>query len=205
VCASWWETFQDRPITAGTLFADVLKEKSLLLTVWAGRSHTAAMQRVGHALARNRDRIYGAWALRAAGQDAHTKNAAYRLEKVPVKHPKHPTHPVHGDNPIAEQQVAAHDGSGVLPTGDTKTPRNTPETPQNTLQTTIRNNGDYDNDTGVSGVSGVLQAPLLLGATKIPPVASGQGDPPVSCPRCQRRATIAHDGRYWCCNCVAYV
>ena len=77
-CEAWYEDHGEHPVTAKDLF-NIARGKNLLLDVWAGRSLLGAQQRIGRALAARRDRIFGKWAIRSAGRDAHTKNAAYRL------------------------------------------------------------------------------------------------------------------------------
>ena len=78
-CTLWWERFGNNPITAGDLF-EVLKERRLLLDIFVGRSTLSAQQRLGHALANRRDRIFGTWRIRLAGR-AGNGSAAYRLEE----------------------------------------------------------------------------------------------------------------------------
>ncbi|MHB1256098.1 MAG: hypothetical protein ACYCXI_07745 [Dethiobacteraceae bacterium] len=75
----WWGNYRDRAITAGDLF-EIVKEHSILLDVWGGRAKTGALQRMGHALSKKRDRVFGDYVIRSAGQDGVTRSAAYRLE-----------------------------------------------------------------------------------------------------------------------------
>ena len=77
--ALWWERFGNNPVTAGDLF-EVLKERRLLLEIFVGRSTLSAQQRLGHALANRRDRIFGTWRIRSAGK-AGNGSTAYRLEE----------------------------------------------------------------------------------------------------------------------------
>ncbi|MBI4496683.1 MAG: hypothetical protein HY689_02145 [Chloroflexi bacterium] len=78
-CAAWWEAHGSRPVTAGDLLA-VAKDRGLLLDVWAGRSALGGQQRLGHALADRRDRVFGTFRVRAVGP-ARSGGAAYVLEQ----------------------------------------------------------------------------------------------------------------------------
>ena len=80
-CTLWWERFGTSPVTAGDLF-ELLKERRLLLDVLAGRSALAAQQRLGHALANRRHRIFGTWRIRSAGRSSETGSTTYRLEET---------------------------------------------------------------------------------------------------------------------------
>ena len=77
-CGAWDECYGERPVTAKDLLG-VAKQRQLLLDVWGGRTELGAQQRFGHALARNRDRVFGDHRIETAGQDARTGNAAYRM------------------------------------------------------------------------------------------------------------------------------
>ncbi len=77
-CAAWYERYGTLAVTAKDLF-EVAKERSLLLTLWGGRSTLAAQQRLGHALADRRDRLFRRFYIRSA-ERALTGNNAYRLE-----------------------------------------------------------------------------------------------------------------------------
>jgi len=104
--STWYGHFGPRPVTAGELF-ELARERGLLLDLWGGRSAIAGKQRLGHALKARRDRIYGALRIRAAGQDATTRNATHRLEAtstggVTSKHPKHPTYPESQSSPQSQ-------------------------------------------------------------------------------------------------------
>jgi hypothetical protein len=99
-CVAWWDAFEDRAITASDLL-EVLKKKSLLLDVWGGRSALAGQQRIGHTLAQQRDRVYGAYTIKGAGRDGHTSSAAYQLMRISIslQNPLNPT------NPASDQQA----------------------------------------------------------------------------------------------------
>lgn len=77
-CDAWYERYGELVITAKDLFV-VAKERSLLLTLWGGRSTIAAQQRLGHALADRRDRLFGRYYIRSA-ERASSGNNAYRLD-----------------------------------------------------------------------------------------------------------------------------
>ena len=77
---AWWKHCQDKPTTAKTLL-EVATENDLLIDLRAGRSALSAQQRLGHALARRRDRVFGKFIIRAADRDRETRNMAYRLEQ----------------------------------------------------------------------------------------------------------------------------
>jgi len=79
VCEAWYETYGERPISASALVA-LLHERELLLDIWAGRGALGGQQRLGHALGRRRDRVFGDYTIRDAGRDSATGSAAYRLE-----------------------------------------------------------------------------------------------------------------------------
>jgi hypothetical protein len=79
LCSFWWDRFAGHPVTASDLF-QVAREHGLLLGLWGGRTLLASQQRVGHSLQAHRDRVYGPYIIRTAGQDASTKSNAYRLE-----------------------------------------------------------------------------------------------------------------------------
>ncbi len=89
MCEHWWTAYKDHPITAKEVF-EVAKVNCLLLSVWGGRSLLGAQQRIGHALADIRDRVFGGYRIRPASRDSVTKNLAYRIEQVTAKTPKTP-------------------------------------------------------------------------------------------------------------------
>ena len=78
-CKLWWTAHEELPVTAKDLF-EIAKSNGLLRDVYGGRSQLAATQRIGHALRRRRDRVFGQYAIRSAKTDSSTGNAAYRLE-----------------------------------------------------------------------------------------------------------------------------
>ena len=96
-CDAWYTRYGELVVTAKDLL-EVAKEQSLLLTLWGGRSPLAAQQRLGHALANRRDRLFGHFYIRSAGQGVSGNNA-YRLELrpgCPKKTPETPETPTKG-------------------------------------------------------------------------------------------------------------
>jgi len=79
LCEAWWETYKGHSVSARDVFA-IAKERSLLLDLWGGRSALGAQQRIGHALARMRDRVVSGYRIRATGRHPETGSAAYNLE-----------------------------------------------------------------------------------------------------------------------------
>lgn len=104
LCEAWWETYGGHPVTAKDIFK-VAKERGLLLDLWGGRRDLAAQQRIGHALASMRDRVFGGYRIRSAGRDSRTNNVAYRLENMPAADTQTPETP--------ETPEGARSGSGV--------------------------------------------------------------------------------------------
>lgn len=152
---AWRERYEWHPVTARDLF-DVLKERGLLLELWGGRKDISALQRLGHALKARRDRVYGDLRIRPAGQDAATRNAAYRLEPTAsseggTKHPKHPQTP--------GSPSSTHVDAGCFDGAESRNTRNTRPSTQNTRSENTVQNGTSTTTPGVSGVSGVLKSP----------------------------------------------
>ena len=84
-CRKWYEIYRE-PVTAGELFRNVAKPNLLLSEVWSGRGELGAAQRIGHALQKQRDRIFGDYIITAAGEDSSTGSASYLVELA--KHTK---------------------------------------------------------------------------------------------------------------------
>ena len=78
-CTSWWQQFGDRPVTAKELF-EIAKSNKTLLTIWAGRSELGAYQRIGKALLKHRDRVFGRYVIRRSAEHSSTGNNTHRLE-----------------------------------------------------------------------------------------------------------------------------
>ena len=142
LCEAWWEQHEARPITAKDLF-EIAKDNSLVMDVWAGRSALSGQQRFGHALLARRDRVFGGFHIRNAGNDGQTKSLAYRLERG-------------GGFKTTETTVTTRPrpNSGVEETGVLVShPLETPATKQ---ANPPRSTGTKK---GVCGVSGVSSAP----------------------------------------------
>ena len=88
---AWSVSFGGTPVTAGDLL-DLAKETKLIVGLRAGRSDLSAQQRMGHALAKRVDRVFGRFTIRSAERDSRTGNRAYRLEArrsgAPAKTPQ---------------------------------------------------------------------------------------------------------------------
>ena len=78
-CETWWDSYGSDAKTAKQLF-QLAVDMELLIDLRAGRSALAAQQRMGRALANQRDRVFGGWTIRYGGRDGVTRNATYRLE-----------------------------------------------------------------------------------------------------------------------------
>jgi hypothetical protein len=172
---AWWEAYEGRPVTAGSLL-EHLKKHGLLLDVWGGRGKTGALQRLGHALSKKRDRVFGRYVVRAAGADGITRNAAYRLEISgggggDFKTPETPETPgTRPGKPVLTGLLGAAN-SGCFAPEASKTPGKTPENNQGVSgvfgEVKAKTPGGETYRTlalsGVSGVSGVLKPPPLWG------------------------------------------
>lgn len=150
----WWEQYNERPITANDLF-EILKERGLLLDLWGGRAKTGALQRIGHALLRKRDRVYGEFTIRTAGHDSLNRSNAYRLETSSEGYHKTPKTP---ETPGTEPETPdfidflSNDTAGGFEPDETKTPTKPRQNPDQKTPDSI----DFS---GFSGVSGVLKSP----------------------------------------------
>jgi hypothetical protein len=95
LCEAWWGWYEGLAITAKDVLA-IAKDEGLLLDYWAGRKDIAAQQRIGHALSRRMDRIFGKYQI-CSGGDGSTGNKSYRLKITPAgggnKTPKTPETP----------------------------------------------------------------------------------------------------------------
>lgn len=81
--AAWWSEFEARPVVVGQLlpFARELLP-SAFEKAKDDASERALNTRFGKALATQRDRWFGEFAIRQAGTDAHTKATAWALERA---------------------------------------------------------------------------------------------------------------------------
>ena len=80
LCEAWWAVHGERPITAKSLL-QVAKDSNLCLRIWAGKSDISAQQRWGNELRRLRDKVYGGYRIRHAGEASGTGSHQYRLEQ----------------------------------------------------------------------------------------------------------------------------
>jgi hypothetical protein len=78
---AWAEAHGKNRVTAKDVFS-IAKQHGLLMDLWAGRSDLGAMQRLGHALNNQRDRVFAGYRIRLAGNDRYTGNISYSLEKL---------------------------------------------------------------------------------------------------------------------------
>jgi hypothetical protein len=171
----WYQTFGQRAVNASEIFNEVIKPNDLLLDLWAGRKDLSAKQRIGRALTTRRDRVFGKYAIRSAGQDPITRNAAYRLEKREPAHlaEKHPKQPDDARSTVQDDE----NGMGV---SKTETPTNTRKHPivpegcegktlidtRKHLKNTQVKNGVQDSKNTDERVLRVFQEGLSLNATK---------------------------------------
>ena len=85
----------------------------LLLSLWGGRNDTGAMQRIGHALKRNRDRTFGQWVIKEAGRDSETNSLAYQV--ISRKNPETPDENGKTTDHIYADKSNTCKGSTVVP------------------------------------------------------------------------------------------
>ena len=150
---------------------EIAKDRGLLLDVWGGRIYQGALQRIGHALAARRDRVFGGRKLVHAGRDGVTRNAAYRLEVPPPRTPETPETPGDKAKTSLETGDDERDLSGCFTDPLSETPGDPGKTPDDT--STVLN-GINGHESTVSGVSGVSARPAtrdddlahLVGATE---------------------------------------
>jgi len=80
---AWWMRFGASRVRAKYLL-ELAIEKHLLVDIRAGHREQSAQQRIGRALGRRIDRVFGGHTIRAGGPDPSTKNNTYLLEPVDV-------------------------------------------------------------------------------------------------------------------------
>ncbi len=128
----------------------VARDQNLLLEYWGGRKDLGAQQRIGAALGKRRDRVFGGYRIRPASTGA-TGGNAYRLEKIEVRNktPKTPETPS-----TLTEEVGLGEELNASPS------RNSAENSGNQgnfFEPPGRNSPlPADIKSGVSGVSGVL-------------------------------------------------
>ena len=81
-CKAWDKQYGGEMATAKQLL-ELAAEQDLLVEVRAGRSQLAAQQRMGRALAKRRDRVFGEWTIRSVGKQRYSHAPQYRLEAAP--------------------------------------------------------------------------------------------------------------------------
>jgi hypothetical protein len=160
VLAEVFRVHQNTPVTAREFWV-AMKNKECLSDLWEGRRELAAMQRIGHALRQKRDRVFGGFALRPAGE-GKTQNKAYRVirpERGGQK--KTPETPKTPEREAKTQSSTTNTNTGVLSKTPPKTP---PKTPENTPKTPVLT----QNGSEVSSVSPLNLQNLSNGADSIP-------------------------------------
>jgi hypothetical protein len=75
---AWWERWQDAPITPGDA-VNLAGEQGLLDGTLGDGSERSRVVKMGFALQRQADKVYGSYRLTAAGKDGHTKRGLFRL------------------------------------------------------------------------------------------------------------------------------
>lgn len=137
------------PITAKDALT-VAREQNILLQYWGGRRELSAQQRIGTALGRRRDRIFGTFRIRSANIGA-TGGNAYRLEKIGVRN----TTPETPETPevIAEEADFGKEFYNLASQNSDEDSGNQGSSPE----VRFRNSPlSTDSDSVVSGVSGVI-------------------------------------------------
>jgi len=81
LCVQWFDVHGSTPITAKNLLR-MARESDLALGIWAGKSDISAQQRFGYALQNRRDRVFGPYRIRHAGNSAGSGSHQYRLERT---------------------------------------------------------------------------------------------------------------------------
>jgi hypothetical protein len=85
LCEQWSKAHGQTPITAKDLLL-IAQESDLALHIWAGKEDIAAQQRFGHALRDMRDRVFGPYLIRDAGNASGSGSHQYRLENSRKEH-----------------------------------------------------------------------------------------------------------------------
>lgn len=118
LCRTWWDRYEERSVTAKDVL-ELMRSGNLLLDVWAARSDTGAVQRVGHALGRKRNRVFAELTITPAGIDSTTGNKSYKLSRIIEKTKKTPETP-------ESASVSDQNGQVFSVGGEVETPE-TPE------------------------------------------------------------------------------
>ncbi len=117
---------EGRSFTAKDFFA-VAKQHQLLLDIWGGREGVGALQRVGRAMTKNRDRVFAGYRLRSAGIDSVSKSNAYRIERTGGNNSnKTPETPVMNDSSVYDDESLR----GFMSENPRVNPRNPEQNPR---------------------------------------------------------------------------
>ena len=78
----WWRAHEKLSITAKDILAILKYQEGLLLNLWGGFKDLVACQRIGGALGRRRDQVFGDYTIRREeAKDSSTGSKAYYLDK----------------------------------------------------------------------------------------------------------------------------
>jgi hypothetical protein len=97
----------------------------VLLDYWAGRPDLGALKRLGQAMTKNRDRVFGGYRLRAAGTDGNRKTNQYRVTEADNRE-KTPQTPQNANAAVGDGANVA----GLCFDNPARTPQNETTTPQ---------------------------------------------------------------------------
>ena len=81
LCAAWHVAHSDRPVRTTEVLA-VAKDNALLMPLWADRTERGAQTSFGRALRERRDRVFGGFRIRFAGEGSAARVSTYVLEEV---------------------------------------------------------------------------------------------------------------------------
>ena len=81
LCAAWHVAHSNRPVKATEVLA-VAKDNALLMPLWADRTERGAQTSFGRALRERRDRVFGGFRIRFAGEGSAARVSTYVLEEV---------------------------------------------------------------------------------------------------------------------------
>ena len=110
LCAAWNVAHSNRPVRTTEVLA-VAKDNALLMSLWADRTERGAQTSFGRALRERRDRVFGGFRIRFAGEDSAAKASTYFLEEVgAVRRPN-----------FREQEISAAEKGPESPVGPVET------------------------------------------------------------------------------------
>ena len=81
LCAAWHVAHSNRPVKTTEVLA-VAKDNALLMPLWADRTERGAQTSFGRALRERRDRVFGGFRIRFAGEGSAARVSTYVLEEV---------------------------------------------------------------------------------------------------------------------------